>query len=171
MSVTFTTTRPMQDEPHVLTCCPDTRSEPFPTADAAWAARNTAQDPILDCPNEDCRDWGRSFVEPVTPEPEVNLSNRNARDLLTSLGIDASEDLCGTMDASAFRERLLIALATQPDHAGAMPTLTSGGPGSIVGGPVWVDCGREPGYFIERYGWLMEVVDAAESGGWQVTWS
>ena len=99
----------------------------------------------------------------------VNMSNRNARPVLESLGIEGDDLWCGSMDAQEFLGRVLMALAVAPTDEGLPEHEWEGA--SEFGFGRFIDAGREPGYLQARLERLHEVAAAAVADGLQVVWS
>jgi hypothetical protein len=81
--------------------------------------------------------------------PTLNVSNRNARWILASLGLLGNEELCGTLDATDLLKRCMSAEPYRP----AVPTMQ-------VAPNMW-DSGLPKDYFFDRYKDLMQVAFAA----------
>lgn len=116
---------------------------------------------------EECNAYGlySQPVMDVSDEFDVNVANMNARTLLVALGIDASDDLCGMMDAEQFLGAVLLAMAVERDDSGVAP-VEVGGPGARM-----VDCGLRPGYFADRFSALHALATEAVRLGRPVMWS
>lgn len=120
---------------------------------------------------EDCQHYG-CFTSPVMDVSDVfdvNVSNTNARLLLTILGLD-SEDLCGTVDGEDFLGRILVALAEDRDDTGVASAVVGG---KEVGqsGATMVDCGLPAGYFGDRFTALHGLAQEAARLGRPVVFS
>jgi hypothetical protein len=107
--------------------------------------------------------------EPVFPEPEVNFANLRAGEVLDLLGIQVGEDFSdrciGSLPASDFKGRVLMAIALAPKDEG-MPAYQATLP---VWGEVTV-APREAGYYNIRLEYLLEVADFALANGRAVVW-
>lgn len=103
--------------------------------------------------------------------PEVNVSNRNALDLLRALGVpvdpETGEGMVGRLSAEEMGARAILAQAADDE---ALPTISyrAGSPDRL--GATMVDCGREAGYLAHRLGQIAEVVEYARTWGVGVTW-
>jgi len=92
----------------------------------------------------------------VSGEGYVNMSNTNARDILSALGLDY-EDLCGDMRGRDFRKLCESALAkSQPGDEPRAIVITR----SPIGG-TFIECGREDRYVTTRLQQLLEVAKSA----------
>ena len=104
-------------------------------------------------------DW-RKGVEPI------NLSNRNAADLLRFIGQDASEP-CGEVTVAELEPALRRLMFARVDENGAhavnadsaLDGESSGGPGT--GLCRMIDFGRDAGYLLERTRDLLELCQQA----------
>jgi hypothetical protein len=96
---------------------------------------------------------------------EFNVSNSNAAAILDVLGIYANDEqedrLCGSLDATAFMGRVLIAQAISPVDAG-IPTTTSG---------MMTDFGRPEGYLDAKLIELESIARIAMDRGLSVVWA
>lgn len=122
------------------------------------------------CKDDFCLGVGPALYEVQAQKnaPKVNVSNRNAADLLDVLGIRSKErdwksDLCGTLSADAFDGHILTALAVAPVSA-ERPTIES------QKGPHMIDCGRPEGYIQTRLEELRDVAAFAREHGLAVSW-
>lgn len=109
-------------------------------------------------------DWS-SYLEDITSDShKVNMANDNARVVMTALGLDTDE-LWGNEDASTFRERVLIAMATYAggDEQPACTEITEGG-------AIWHYGGRSADYVPEKLVGLLKVAEEAQTLGLQVCW-
>jgi hypothetical protein len=127
----------------------------------------------MTCLNQDCREYGASLAV-IHSGPEVNVSNRNAADILEALGLPF-EDGSGSLPADQFLGRVLTALAVAPQDPGVpMHELVPGE--STIFGPVsefgarFIDCGRREGYLQERLLQLEEVATHSMLEGREVSW-
>ena len=178
--------------PSVLECgCESWRSPVFASATDAAIARLDGKF-TLGCADDLCHKYG-VFIVPALAEPEVNLSNGNASEMLDNLGIQVGEDFAerciGSMPAEDFKGRVLMALALCPADEG-MPAYKLGSEeapahfGFIAdalegkaqaeaegreGVTVW-QCARREGYTQEMLGYLLEVAEYAQAQGREVVW-
>lgn len=109
-----------------------------------------------------CRDPYCDYLQirEFNAEPEVNLSNSNAEELLEYLGIPSDEELVGSMEAEAFLGRVIMASALAPANTG----LTTMQIENFVYG------GRPADYMQRKFEQLEEVARFAISHGRQVVW-
>lgn len=99
--------------------------------------------------------------------PELNMSNANTREILMALDLPWSDDesLVGSEAGHVFKERVLIALATD--------RLDDGVPGfseKVTGGPTFVYGGREAGYVDRCLQQLLAVAECAAQHNRKVLW-
>lgn len=170
MSVTFShTAEPVISGWYRKCGCGEYRSEEY-------ADYNTAATGENGCMDESCVVYP-TYATPVYVGVEpisANFSNVNARHLLTLLGIDAEEDLCGSMDVDKFELALTLAVPTAgiPDRT----TVTVGGEsvsmeGFVGVGGAFIECGRDAGYDSRAIDALREVIEQAkELHAEQITW-
>jgi hypothetical protein len=126
------------------------------------------------CLHEGCREYDGATLATVQTDPEVNVSNSNARLLLEALGLPFV-DGCGSLGADDFLGRVLTALAVAPQDAGVPAHRLVPGESTIFGpvvegGATFIDCGRSEGYLQERLLQLEEVATAALLAGREVSW-
>lgn len=96
---------------------------------------------------------------------DVNMGNANAARLCGTLDIALADDgWCGSMEATNFLSRVLIAQALEPADEG-IPTHEIAGPGATM-----IDCGRRVGYIQERLGQLADLALWAADNGAEVSW-
>jgi hypothetical protein len=154
------------DVPSVVVCgCRDFRSEEFPSYAVAYlalpAVTSTCDDPY-------CHDL--KFIEPAVSEPEVNVSNLTAVELLDNLGIlvgeDFSERCLGSISATDLKGRVLMALALLPEDEG-MPAYESSN--TMFGLKVWA-APRPAGHTQNVLHRLLEVAEFALAQGRDVDW-
>ena len=93
----------------------------------------------------------------------VNVSNGNAAAILERLGLEF--DYCGTVDASDFLGRALVANVGR-DDSGVAPHEERG-----EGGALLVDCGQSVGYFDSRMAALVTLATVAVERGHGIGWS
>lgn len=161
MSVTFSPAM-RTDIPHTITClCGEwTQGVQYDSYEDAWAMSKSV---ISACVDEYC-DKEYVYATPITPEPEVQMSNGNAVTILDVLGIQVGEDFSdrcsGSMDASDMMGRILMAQALNPADAGSVTIAV----GNIVA------CGRPEGYTDAKLSALIEVVKFAEVNNLPVVW-
>jgi hypothetical protein len=120
---------------------------------------------------DECRAFGL-YSQPVcdvNDALDVNVANTNARLLLVVLGLDTSDDLCGSASGEDFLGRVLLALASDRDDSGVAPAVIGG---AQVGqsGATMIDCGLPAGYFAERFGALHALALEAVRLGREVHW-
>jgi len=125
-------------------------------------ALNAYADQVSGCTDPYC---GTAYAVPVIPEPEVNLSNTNADEVLSYLGLATGDsdfaDYCvGTMPAEEFLGRVLMAEALVPEKSG----LTTMQIENVV------YCGRPDDYLATRFAKLREVAEWAISNNRSVSW-
>jgi hypothetical protein len=98
------------------------------------------------------------------PSPYVNASNSNARMLLSLLGFDADDDMCGSESGAEFAARL--------DQAALLATAEPVVPVTVSGrNNNFIDCGRDADYATDRIESLREVADFCVRTGRKVVWS
>jgi hypothetical protein len=167
MSVTFAPEY-VANQVSVVSCsCGDAVSDVhFPSYDAAYDAfyvTGTVATPV--CGDDFCAAY-TGKIEFAAETPSVNVSNLNAREILSVLGVTQAEDeeyleLCGSMPAEQFAGSVLLGIAVNPTDAGA-PVVDEGN---------FVECGREAGYIDARLAELREVAEYALARNLQVVWS
>jgi hypothetical protein len=120
---------------------------------------------------EECAAYGlySQAVCDVDGALDVSVANTNARMLLVALGLDTSDDLCGSASGEDFLGRVLLALASDRDDSGVAPAVIGG---AQVGqsGATMIDCGLRPGYFADRFGALHALALEAVRLGREVHW-
>jgi hypothetical protein len=126
------------------------------------------------CLDEGCREYDGATLATVQTDPEVNVSNANARLLLEALGLPF-EDGSGSLAADDFLGRVLMALAVAPADPGVPMHRLVPGESTIFGpvaefGATFIDCGRREGYLQERLVQLEEVARHAIGVGREVSW-
>jgi len=154
------------DVPSVVVCgCGDFRSEEFPSHAVAYLAMPAI---TPDCGDPYCVEI--KFIEPAVSEPEVNVSNINAAELLDNLGIlvgeDFSERCLGSIAAEDLRGRVLMALALLPEDEG-MPAHQAGN--TMFGLQVWT-APRPAGHTQNVLHRLLDVAEFALAQGRDVDW-
>jgi hypothetical protein len=147
------------DAPHIIQCvCGAFRGEQYANRQTAWEAMGQIQS------DKACTECFMLTVEPAVAEPEVNMSNTNASEVLDLLGIGEGEkfsDRCvGSMSATELSERILIAEAFAPEDSG----LTTMQIENIV------YCGRPSDYIAKKLEGLREVAEWADKFDRQVVW-
>lgn len=166
MSVTFSTD-PGQVVDWLLECgCGHTSrslgTDSYGLACAALVAARVGLGDGVECAN--CADgWGGDMTITSVwsdPSPEVNVSNVNATDMLQVLGIDSSEELCGSLPADDFLGRVLVATAAAPDDMGR-PAVTRGNV---------TLCARPVGYVQDVLDRLRTLAVHAAARGTTVNW-
>lgn len=126
----------------------------------AYPTREEARAHAPICADEFCAAFPGSAT-PAEQSPFLNVANGNAVHLLSILGYETAEELCGSADAEDFLGRVLVALAINPTDAGVPATQN----GSII------DCGRREGYTDDRLTHLRTVAEAAREHGVNVQWA
>jgi hypothetical protein len=156
MSVSFYPTMD-NNVAHVVTCsCRSFRTSPFTNRTEAveyrTAVKSTCTDPYCDY----------LTVEPAVAEPEVNMSNSNAFDVLVTLGFSAdfSESCIGEESADEFLGRILIAEAIAPEYSGLTTMQIDN----------YIYCGREANYIHNKLNQLKEVVAWAKANQRTISW-
>ena len=91
---------------------------------------------------------------------KVNFSNTNVLDIYRLLGLEPTEDLCGSMPAADFIARIQIAQALNIE-SGARSTV-------VVGNAVY--CGRSEDYYERALSNLLDVAEAARRLNVDVFW-
>lgn len=156
MSVSFYPT--MDDNvAHIIRCiCGSFKTEPFATRKEALTYRPAVKSA---CTDPYCEFLS---IEPATSEPEVNLSNANAFDLLITLGFssDFSESCVGEEDSDSFLGRILVAEAIAPEYSGLTTMQIDN---HIYGG-------RESRYIHNKLAQLKEVVAWAKANQRTICW-
>ena len=156
------------DVPSVVVCsCRGYRSEVFPSREAAVLALPSV---TSSCADEYCISFNTKFIDSATSEPEVNVSNINAAELLDNLGIlvgeEFSERCVGSIHAEDLRGRVLMALALLPADEG-MPAYESSN--TMFGVKMWA-APRPAGHTQRVLERLLEVADYASAQGRDVEW-
>lgn len=104
------------------------------------------------------------YAVPATPEPELNVSNTNADEILSYLGLATSEgfsEYCaGTMPAQDFLGRVLMAEALAPEKSGLVTMQIEN----------VVYCGRPDNYMAARFAKLREIAEWAIANDRSVSW-
>lgn len=90
---------------------------------------------------------------------DVNVSNANAREILSALGYDA-RDIAGDDAADTFLGRVVLALGLAP---------TDPGRPAVQDGNV-IDCGRAPGYLQTRLRELHTLAQSAVRSRQHIYW-
>ena len=96
--------------------------------------------------------------------PQVNMSNGNAADLFTLLGLEYDGD-GGETSAQDFLGRVLLAQAlldVTTDDAHGQPEIRDGN---------WTTCGRRPGYMAERLIQMQAIATWAINNNAIVAWT
>jgi hypothetical protein len=160
MSVTF---HPEIDStvPYILECiCRGWKSPAYPNRSAAYQASRAISKG--DCGGYYCGD--SIYAHPEVFEPEVQLSNVNADELLDYLQISVGgnfEDRCtGSLSADDMLERVSWALEIAPTNSG-LTTMT-------VGNITY--CGRPSDYIQSKLTRLREVAEWAKVNSRDVVW-
>ena len=121
------------------------------------------------CGNSTCADMDMYVLRlEDNASPEVNVSNRNAKHVLSVLGFGevAPDALYGGVSASDMLGRILMAEAVNPSDEGTATTVDGGEGTATV-----VDCGRHEGYTEDFLASLRSVVEFAAQHGREVVWS
>lgn len=110
---------------------------------------------------------------PAAEHLAVNMSNTNAAVVCGSLGINLdAAGWCGSLTASDFLGRILVALAVNPADAGIpaheLPVGDAARP-AWAGEARFIECGRREGYTEERLGQLRELADWAVAHGAEIS--
>jgi hypothetical protein len=149
---------------HVINCiCRETNlGVVYPDYESAWDAKKNS-DLKPNCGDIYC-DY--LYVKPQVEEPEVQMSNSNAVDLLDVLGLieegaDFSDYCVGSMPAQDFLGRVLVAKAVAPESAERLPESQ----GNIHYG------GREAGYVQAKLERMQEMAEWAIANQRKVIWS
>lgn len=109
-------------------------------------------------------------------ELDVNMSNVNAKTLLSTLGLGednldrdpfSCEELVGTSDAESFLGRVLMAEAVSPEDEGIPVNQLP----SEEGKARVFDGGRMPGYIQMRLSELRELAQWCNEHGFDVAWA
>jgi hypothetical protein len=147
---------------HILTCmCREWKSEKvYPNRSEAYKALSSVD--RGSCSDPYCGDY--IAIEPAIYEPEVQLSNSNADELLDYLQISVGgsfEDRCvGSMPAEDMLARVSWALDIAPVNSG----LTTMQVDNIV------YCGRPSDYIQSKLAQLGEVAQWAKANSRDVVW-
>ncbi len=113
--------------------------------------------------------YAHDLRRPVHTGLDISLSNANAFDLLTWLGVECEDGLCGVLDPADLLGRIATARAVGGvgfDDTGTA-TIAEGGDGHAT----MVHCGRPAGYFAHRASELEALARAAQAAGAQVTYA
>jgi hypothetical protein len=148
---------------HIITCiCEETKFDTtYPDRASAYAAK-TSGDLKPNCGDAYCE---YLYVNPAIAEPEVNMSNSNAYDLMDVLGLIPEEgnfdDVCvGSMKAEDFLGRVVVARGLAPVSPERLPEQDG----------IMIYAGRREGYVQERLEQLQEVADWAIANKREVVW-
>lgn len=194
MSVTFTTS--MSDITGFTLDCgvhdngtTDHRFGTFADAEAFLRAELDAHGctgHLAVCGDEFC-EGSRMFIHAIeeAPAPQVNVSNINAKHLLTLLGSEplneyGDVDLCGGMSGADFMGRILMAIAIAPTDEGT-PTYedtyvdgheapSEEGGALAVKTMTVVMCGRREGYSEGRLEELRQLAEFSIATGRDIQW-
>jgi len=109
-------------------------------------------------------DWYSRLENLNENQPEVQMSNGNARVVLLALDLNM-EDMYGAENATTFKARVLVALATDRLDDGMPGYKETGENGATI---YWG--GRDPGYVNDKLIQLLKVAEAAEKIGVDVQW-
>lgn len=107
--------------------------------------------------------WSLSAKYDVPHDHDLNMSNANAREVLSYLDLD-TEDLGGSITPTDLAGRCLIALALAPDVE-LIPTEDRGALGATI-----IDCGRAKGYIPSKLEALLALCDFANAQGRDIQW-
>lgn len=137
----------------------------YPSYQEAVLARENGV--TVACGDEFCGIYPAYIVAQTEETPQVNMSNINAGELFFVLGMgeDSFDHSCGSIDASDFLGRVLMALAVNQD-VGIPVTETI-----TAGGARFIDCGREDGYVEAQLLRLQTLAERALEGGHKVQWT
>lgn len=121
---------------------------------------------LVVCGDDWCLADGMMFSHAIEsdPSPEIGVSSTNITHVLEVLGIDVRDE-SGTMDATAFLGRVMMAQAVSPSDAGIPVTAEKCSGGMTMIG------GRRPGYTDEVLAHLRDITDFAIARGRKVVWS
>jgi hypothetical protein len=112
----------------------------------------------------DAQSWSLSAKYDIPHDRNVNMSNANAREVLSYLDLD-SDDLCGSITPDDLAGRCLIALALAPDVE-LVPTEERGALGATI-----IDGGRAKGYIPSKLEALLALCDSARDHGRDIQWA
>lgn len=154
--------------PSVVVCgCRNFRSEVFPSREAAVLALPSV---TSSCTDEYCVSFDTKFIDSAVSEPEVNVSNITAVELLDNLGIlvgeDFSERCLGSISAADLKGRVLMALALLPEDEG-MPAYET--TNTMFGLKIWA-APRPAGHTQKVLHRLLDVAEFALAQGRDVDW-
>ena len=96
-------------------------------------------------------------------DPEVQLSNNNARYLLETLGF-TDEELYGKVSADDLLGRILMAIAVAPEDPG-IPAHKLPSAGAVI-----INCGRPENYLQKKLEQLRNLVDFAKKHNSNISW-
>jgi hypothetical protein len=149
-------------------CAWDEGTEPIGGAENTFESFEAATAALVEHKTEcsECDLWGchASAVMDVDVEGP-NVSNANARMLLSALDLDA-DDLCGIEDGAEFLARVNIAMAMPRDDSGVRTVEDRG-----VHGLRWIDCSMAEGQWAEWFAALADLATEAARLGREVQWS
>ena len=114
--------------------------------------------------------------------PEINMTNANAHAFLRLLSLEPiDEGVWEIGDFPGIRQRLTLILNQESVRASAVTeTVDARGPRTtrvvngiptISAGARLVECGRSDEYIVRRANDLLELVCAAQAGGYRITWA
>lgn len=160
MSVTFRIESPSTGLLWEAACsCREATGETYPTFELALTAIGNGVTVV--CGDEFCAQFPTN-VDMVDSTKSINVSNFNAREILTSLGVvTADDDLVGALPADDFQGRVLLAAGLSVGDPGT-PAYNEG---------AVVYCGRSEGYLDDRYVDLLNLAVAAQQQESRVIWS
>ncbi len=170
MSVTFAPE--YVDGQRVISCsCGDAVSEVVYSSQAlaygALTSLTEGQKPK--CGDDFCASYYPTIRE-LSEAPFVNVSNENAKELLSMLGLMEtevfSENCVGSVSAEDMLGRILLAEALVPTDAGVPLHTVASGEGTAT----LINCGRAPGYFQDKLALLKHVVAYAAERKLSMSW-
>ena len=112
---------------------------------------------------DECHMYG-AYVSAITEVPEVNVSNENARFILSLLGVEF--DYCGSVSAAELLERIAFGQVVGGGDEGTVAVEYRS-----EGGATMIECGRSAGYADRRLAQIAEVAEWAAAHGREVVWS
>ena len=118
---------------------------------------------LYGCSDKFCSDNGLfiDHVHDAFDTAVINMSNKNAKDVLNHLGIDVDEeDWAGSFDPHDLMARIDIALAIAPDSV-EIDTVQNNN---------MIICGREEGYIQKRLQQIISVCEDAVKLNRKIVW-
>lgn len=149
----------VNEVPHKITCvCGEYSGGEYSDRLLALSARESLGVEVT------CLECWCITVEPVHAEPEVQMSNSNAIDILDALeilvGQDFSDRCVGSMSANELLERASVAEAFAPEDSGLTTMRVDN----------MVYCGRPATYVTDKLAGIREVAAWAMQHGRSVVW-